>query len=745
LRLSNKKLMHRIDIYPTHIHGNLQFRRGRPFPYGASFVFGGINFSIYSAHATACTLLLYEKGAREPFAEIPFPEDFRIGSVFAMIVFDLDYENLEYGYRFDGPWDPENGHRFDASMVLLDPYARQIGGRSVWGQTPDKDDPYPYRAQILINDFDWEHDAPPNIPMEDLVIYEMHVRGFTRHYSSGVKHPGTYAAIRDKIPYFKELGINAVELMPVFEFDEFEYAHRVNPETGEPLKNYWGYSTVGFFAPKAGFAAGGRFAMQADELKTLVKELHQNGIEVFLDVVFNHTSEGDERGPTTSFRGIDNKTYYMLAPDGGYFNFSGTGNTLNCNHPVVRELVIDCLRYWAFEYHIDGFRFDLASILGRAQDGTPLANPPLIEALAYDPILAKRKLIAEAWDAGGLYQVGTFPAYGRWAEWNGKYRSAIRRWVKGDDGLIEEVARRINGSPDLYQTRGPTASINFITCHDGFTLRDLFSYNEKHNLANGEENRDGGNDNDSWNCGVEGPTDDPEVLALRDRLMRNAIAILMISQGVPMLRMGDEYGHTSFGNNNTYCHDNELTWFNWEQLEENAELFQFHRKMIAFRHAYPILRYPRFLTPVVRERTISVREASGPVDDVKSRKRKVIRVIEYPDTVDATQCPELTWHGVKAGRPDWAWWNRTLAFMLCNRSIRREDEPLDTVYVAMNMHWEPHPFSLPRLLDGRRWYLALDTGATAPDDIYELGAEPLLADQKTLEMVERSVVALVAK
>ena len=549
--------MERIDIHPTHTYGEFKLRAGRPLPFGATRVEGGINFSISSRHASSCTLVLFKKRQSEPMAEIPFPDEFRIGNVFAMVVFGLDYENIEYGFRMDGPYNPQEGHRFDPTKILLDPYAKVIGGRDVWGVQPDWNDIYQHRGRIVFDDFDWQSDRPLEIPIEDLIIYEMHVRGFTRHPSSGVKHPGTFAGIREKIPYLKELGINCIELMPIFEFDEFENS-RTHPETGELLLNYWGYSQVGFFAPKAGYAATGKFSMQVDELKALIQDLHNNGIEVFLDVVFNHTAEGNENGPTISFRGIDNQTYYMLTPEGYYYNFSGTGNTLNCNNPMVRNMVLDCLRYWAAEYHIDGFRFDLASILGRDPWGAPLSNPPLLENLAFDPILAKCKLIAEAWDAGGLYQVGSFPSYGRWAEWNGKYRDTVRKFLKGDMGQVGEMAQRIQGSPDLYWWRGPSASINFITAHDGFTLADLVSYNHKHNEANGEHNNDGSNDNDSWNCGWEGPTDDPEINALRCRQIKNAVAFLMVSQGVPMILMGDEIGRTQQGNNNAYCHDNEL-------------------------------------------------------------------------------------------------------------------------------------------------------------------------------------------
>ena len=494
----------RIDIYPTHQHAGFALQCGHPFLPGAWPVPGGVNFVVFSRHAHSCTLVLFEHGAAQPTAEIPFAEEFRVGHVFCMFVFGLSPEQFQYGYRMDGPWAPEQGHRFDPSKVLLDPFAACVAGGEVWGERASGDGLSRYRASLVPEDFDWEGDRPLGLPFTDLVIYEMHVRGFTRSPTSGVKFPGTFAGLREKIPFLKELGINCVELMPIFEFDECEVDRR-HPRTGERLLNYWGYNTLAFCAPKASYAASGRAGMQADEFKSLVKELHKSGIEVILDVVFNHTAEGGEDGPTLSFRGLDNRTWYLLTPEGRYQNFSGCGNTLNCNHPVVRDFVLNCLRWWVAEYHIDGFRFDLASILGRDQNGVALANPPLLEALAADPILGTTKLIAEAWDAGGLYQVGSFPAYGRWAEWNGRYRDCLRKFLKGDHGQVGEMASRLVGSPDLYATRGPAASINFVTCHDGFTLADLVSYNDKHNEANGEDNRDGASDNCSWNCGVEGP------------------------------------------------------------------------------------------------------------------------------------------------------------------------------------------------------------------------------------------------
>ncbi|WP_439558223.1 glycogen debranching protein GlgX [Dyadobacter sp.] len=701
----------RIDYYPTHEQQGIKFRRGHVLPFGATMVPNGINFSIYSSEAIDCTLVLFERGEAQPFAEIRFPEEFRTGNVYSMIVFDLDYERLEYGYRMDGPFKPEEGHRFDKNIILSDPYAKAIAGRDTWLATPNWDNIYPYRSRLVFEDFDWENDHPLETPIEDLVIYEMHVRGFTQHPSSNVKNPGTFAAIRSKIAYLKELGINCVELMPIYEFDEWENS-RENPATGGLIVNFWGYSTVNFFSPKAGYAATGKFGMQVDELKTLVKELHKNGIEVMLDVVFNHTAEGDHRGHTISFRGIDNKTYYMLTPEGYYFNFSGTGNTLNCNNPVVRNMVLDCLRYWAADYHIDGFRFDLAAILGRDQNGAPLSNPPLLESLAYDPILAKCKLVAEAWDAGGLYQVGSFPAYGRWAEWNGKYRDGIRKFLKGDEGQIGDLAQSIQGWPDLYYYRGPTASINFIACHDGFTLYDLFAYNEKHNEANGENNNDGGNDNHSWNCGVEGETDDPNINQLRHKQIKNALSILMVSQGVPMILSGDEMGVTKNGNNNTYCHDNELNWVDWGLLEKNADLFNFSKHIMHFRRAHPVLR---------------------------SRTH-----FQHRDYVGSGY-PDISFHGTQAWHADFSASSRCLAFMLDGAHAKGGTIVDDTIYVALNSYWDALYYELPQLPNGRNWYLAVNTDMPSGQDIYEIGKEPKLDDQGRFLVGGRATVILVGK
>jgi glycogen operon protein len=693
-----------IDVHPSHYHDGFPLRPGFPTPFGASLVPRGINFAIYSRHASSCTLVLFRSGQAEPLAEVPYPAGFRVGDVFALTVLGLDPEGLEYGFRLDGPFAPAQGHRFDAAKVLLDPAARAVSGRAVWG---DGSGPWPPRGHLVLGDFDWEGDRPLRLPAEDLVLYELHVRGFTRDPSSGVRFPGTYAGLREKIPYLQELGVTGVELMPVFEFDELDNS-RVNPQTGERLHNYWGYSTLCFYAPKAGYAATGRLGLQGDELKALVKELHAAGIEVILDVVFNHTAEGNETGPTLSFRGLDNRTWYLLGPDGRYLNFSGCGNTLNCNHPVVRDFVLHCLRYWVAEYHIDGFRFDLASILGRDPSGAPLSNPPLLEALALDPVLSKSRLIAEAWDAGGLYQVGRFPAYGRWAEWNGQYRDCVRRFLKGDAGMVSELALRLMGSPDLYADRGPWASVNFVTCHDGFTLWDLVSYNDKHNEANGECSRDGSDANFSWNCGVEGPTDDPGILALRRRQIKNALTMLLLSQGIPMLLMGDEVGRTQQGNNNAYCQDNELNWFDWNLLQDNADCLRFCRHLIAFRKQHPSLRQP----------------------------------LHAGHSGAGGGFLEVSWHGTAAWRPDWSAGSRSLALLLRGGSGAG---PEDVLYLALNAYWEMLPFGLPAPPPGWRWHVFVNTGMAPPEDVWPPGAEPPLGDQGRVLVGPRSVVVFVAR
>jgi isoamylase len=552
---------------------------------GAVAIPGGVSFTIHSQEATSVQLALFQREAIEPYAILPFPETYKVGNVYSMIVFGLDIEEFEYAYIVDGPWEPERGLIFDKTKYLLDPYARAVTGQSGWGEKPAYGSQY--RARVVASDFDWANSKQPYIPMKDLVIYELHVRGFTKDPSSEVEHRGTFAGLMEKIPYLLELGVNAVELMPVFEFDEMR-DHRV--VDGRNLYDYWGYNPVCFFAPNTSYTAEVEYNREGDELKALVKKMNENGIEVYLDVVFNHTAEGDEEGPYISFKGLDNNVYYMLTPDGKYYNFSGCGNTINCNHPVVQRMILDCLRYWVIEYRVDGFRFDLAAILGRNEDGTPMSNPSLLQNLAYDPNFGQcethRRSLGRCRLIPGRHFFFTLD---RWSEWNGKYRDEIRRFLKGESRLAHLAAERIGGSQDLYDTelRGANASVNFITCHDGFTLADLYAYDTKHNEGNGWDNTDGENHNHSWNCGVEGETDDPAVLQLRRKMMKNALAVLLASHGTPMLLAGDEFGNTQFGNNNAYCQDNEISWLNWHLLAENEDLFRFMKGMIQLRKNHP--------------------------------------------------------------------------------------------------------------------------------------------------------------
>jgi isoamylase len=653
----------------------LRVRPGAPLPYGAIPVPGGVTFSIPSGPATGMTLVLFRSGAPAPYAELAFPEDCRIGGVYAMTVLGLDPADVEYGYRAAGPCGP--GHRFDPGRILTDPYARAFGSRGPWGAPREPDPVYRHRARVAApGGYDWEGDRPPGIAPQDLVVYELHVRGFTRHPSSGVRAPGTYAGLAEKIGHLVRLGVNCVELMPVFEFDETDNP-RSDPAAGRPLYDYWGYNTVGYCAPKASYAAG---PDPAAEFKDLVKALHRAGIEVVLDVVFNHTAEGDGRGPVISLRGLDNRAYYMLDPDGGYRNYSGTGNTVNANDPVARAFVLDCLRYWVTEFHVDGFRFDLAAALTRAADGTPLANPPLLEAVAADPVLRDCKLIAEAWDAGGLYLVGAFPHYGRFAEWNGRFRDAVRRFLKADPGSGAEIGARLAGSPDLYGGRGPAASVNFVTAHDGFTLHDLYAYNERHNEANGEDNRDGESANHSWNCGHEGPTGDPQVLALRRRQVRNALLLLLAGHGVPMLAAGDEMGRTLGGNNNAYCLD-EASWLDWRLAEDNADLVRFTACLAAFRRAHPALR----------------------------ARTHTAQVVAAEDGFAAV--------------------------------TYRDGE--DVVHLVANSHWEPRETALPQLPPGLRWCRYADTAAPAPRDAADPGG-PAPAAGPVVRLDPRSAMLFAA-
>ena len=638
---------------------------------GATPLQNGVNFTIHTCGGTSCELLLFHRAQEEPFAVIPFPDAYKIGDVYSMIVYGLNIEEFEYAYRVDGPYRPEKGLLFDKNNILLDPYAKAVAGQRTWGIRWDHN----YHARVVRDRFDWGDTPQSKKELCDLIIYELHVRDFTHHPSSGVRHRGTFSGLMEKIPYLKELGINAVELMPIFEFDETMNSRTVDDKQ---LLECWGYNTVGFFAPNSSYAAANEHNQEGTEFKTLIRELHANGIEVILDVVFNHTAEGNEKGKTISFKGLDNNIYYMLTPDGNYYNFSGCGNTLNCNHPVVQQLILECLRYWTINYRVDGFRFDLASILGRNEDGSPMNNPPLLRTLANDPILSNVKLIAEAWDAGGLYQVGSFPASGRWAEWNGRYRDALRSFLKGDCWHAWDAAWSISGSGDLYggfydhnhsNYAGYNSCVNFLTCHDGFTLYDLYSYNEKHNEANGWNNTDGADDNRSWNCGVEGDTDDPEVLALRRRMIRNACAVLMCSRGTPMFLSGDEFGNTKFGNNNSYCQDNITSWLDWRMLEKNKDLFEFFKFMIAFRKQHPVI-HKQLPTSVCGMDPIHTHNVNADQTDIPRDAR--------------TFCVSFAGYDKKKGHDD-------------------------LIYIAVNTFWEDVTITLPDLHGRGAWHLNVNT------------------------------------
>ena len=685
------------QLKPLDTICGFQVRPGFFLDFGATVIPGGVNFTIQSHKATSCELLLFHREAEEPFAVLPFPDNYRIGFCYSMIVFGLDIEEFEYAYRLDGPYDEKMGLRFDRTKVLLDPYARAVTGQSHWGH---KNNPqHGYRARVVHSNFDWGQQRHTSIPMEDLIIYELHVRGYTKDASSGVKHPGTFDGLKKKIPYLKGLGVNAVELMPVFEFDEMRDARLIDENL---LLDFWGYNPVSFFAPNTSYSSSKEYNREGMELKSLIKELHDQNIEVILDVVFNHTAEGNEFGPSFSFKGFDNQIYYMLTPDGHYYNFSGCGNTLNCNHPVVQNMILDCLRYWVIEYRVDGFRFDLASILGRNEDGTPLHQPPLLRSLAFDSILGNVKLIAEAWDAGGLYQVGSFPSWKRWAEWNGRYRDDMRRFLKGDDFLSQAAARRITGSPDLYDPvfRGRNASVNFLTCHDGFTLYDLYSYNEKHNEANGWGNTDGADDNNSWNCGVEGDTTDPSVLALRRKMMMNACAVLMCSRGTPMFLAGDEFADTRYGNNNPYCQDNLISWLDWSLLEKNRALYEFFRYMIHFRKAHACIR--KDLEP------------------------------------SYLGFPSMSLHGLTPWKPDLPESSHTACVLFSgyDDSLHKED----LVFLAVNTHWCSAALTLPQLPDGYTWKIAVNTGdkkqqTFTDSEIPAAGSSVLLGERSVIVFV----------
>lgn len=689
-----------VGLQPLDEIDGYQVRPGFYNRDGATATTRGVSFTIHSFGATGCSVLLFHPQEKEPYAVLKYPESYHIGNTFAMFVFGLKIEEFEYAFRLEGPYDAEKGLLFSDQHVLLDPYARAVTGQRNWGEQEEEN--FVYHARVVENNFDWGDIRQVEHPAEDLIIYEMHVRGFTKDESSGVKAKGTYEGLREKIPYLRDLGINAVELMPIFEFDEMESTRIVD---GERLYNYWGYNTVCFFAPNTSYTYAVEHNHEGDELKQLIYELKQNKIEVILDVVFNHTAEGNEDGPCFSFKGIDNNIYYILTPDGHYYNFSGCGNVMNCNHPSVRRFIIDCLRYWVTEYRVDGFRFDLASILTRDEKGAPMADPPLLQEIACDAILGKVKLIAEAWDAGGLYQVGSFPSWSRWSEWNGRYRDDMRRFLKGDEGMAGTAITRITGSKDLYDpdSRGSSASVNFITCHDGFTLYDLYSYNMKHNEKNGWDNTDGDNNGNSWNCGVEGDTDDEKVETLRRRMVKNAFATLMCSRGPAMFYAGDEFCNTQFGNNNAYCQDNITSWLDWTRLDTYREIYDFFRYMIQFRKRHPILR--------------------------KTTKTA------------ACGLPEISIHN---GFP----WNggtdhttRLIGIMYAGRN--QEDTKDDIVFYGMNAYWEPLVMQLPELSEELQWKICVNTSTGYGDEqATENGTE--FYAKSTVSVPPRTVMILEA-
>jgi glycogen operon protein len=746
--------------------------RGRPLPLGASHAPDGANFALLCRHGRRVALvILPEGGGNTPLAELPLDaHKNRTGDHWHIRVHDLP-DTFCYGWRVEGPPGPRT--RFDPSRLLLDPAASLLSHGADWAGTCETDPQRTSRRSLFRRAarYDWGDDAPPLIEYEDSVIYEVHVRGFTCDPSSGVSHPGTFQGMIEKIPYLKWLGVTAVELMPVFEWDECDCPF-FNPETGEKLTNFWGYNPVAFAAPKAAFAATAKQHGQTHEFRDMVKAMHAAGIEVILDVVFNHTGEGNDAGRTYSFRGLDNELYYLLDDHGRYLNYSGCGNTVNCNHPVVRDLIMTCLRYWVGDMHVDGFRFDLASILGRDRRGNVMVEPPVIESITEDGVLADAKLIAEPWDAAGLYQVGRFPFGRRWSEWNGQYRDDVRRFWKGDIGLTSAVANRICGSSDLYQWSGrlPRHSVNFITAHDGFTLYDLVSYNHKHNDANGEQSRDGSNDNHSWNCGVEGETADPDVLALRQRQARNMMTTLMISQGVPMLLAGDEMLRTQKGNNNAWCQDNEISWVNWKLTEENKGYLRFVRELIHLRKRHPALRRRRFFVGEFRRGAATTPAPAAPVLADPAHAGEVFPTAGPVRPGDAglprqdetatgratrerampvAMLADIHWHGVEPGQPDFGFGSRTLAFALDGRFTGREGEAdyqIDSdFYVAMNAWSEGLRFRIPPSPTRRRWRRLIDTALPAPQDFISEGEGPLVADGSQYLVAPFSTLVLISE
>ncbi|MCS6958717.1 MAG: glycogen debranching protein GlgX [Pseudanabaenaceae cyanobacterium SKYGB_i_bin29] len=678
---------------------------GTSYPLGATLREDGVNFCLFSRNAYAVELLLFDDvDDPRPSRVIDLdPQKNRTFHYWHVFVKHLQEGQL-YGYRVFGPYAPYLGHRFDGNKVLLDPYTKAVAMGKHYSRLAAMR-PGDNAAQCLKSvvvgqgGYDWEEDTPIHRPFAKTVIYEMHVAGFTQHPSSGLPDHlrGTYRGVIEKIPYLQSLGITAVELLPVQYYD---------PQDARPgLTNYWGYSPLAFFAPYSGYSSASDPIGVINEFKDMVKALHRAGIEVILDVVFNHTAEGDQHGPTFSFKGLENSVYYILDPQGmGYKNYSGCGNTLKTNHGIVQRLILDCLRYWVAEMHVDGFRFDLASVFSRGESGQILKNPPILWAIEFEPVLAGVKLIAEAWDAGGLYQVGSFVGE-RFTEWNGPYRDDVRKFVKGDDGIVEHFASRIIASPDIYRqpNREPNRSIHFITCHDGFTLNDLVSYNEKHNWNNLEDNKDGANDNFSWNCGVEGETDDPEINQLRLRQIKNFFTILFISQGTPMILMGDEVRRTQKGNNNAYCQNNEISWFNWDSVEKEAHLLRFVQSLIRFAQERAILAVEQFLH---------------------------IGFDEYQ--------PSIVWHGVELEEPDWGYFSHSLAFTLYHPKPQEE-----YLHVICNAYWEPLDFALPPLPPNWHWHRIVDTYLPSPDDFSPPETAAYVASDRYRAM-PRSTIVLMA-
>jgi glycogen operon protein len=692
----------------TEVEEGLADLVGKSFPLGATVLADGVNFSVFSREASRVELLLFDDPAAvHPARVIELdPRTHRTYHYWHLFVPGIGPGQL-YGYRAIGPFDPDSGLRFDPSKALLDPYGRAVvvpdGYSRHKASQFGENDAIAMKSVVVDPDlYDWEGDAPSHRPFATTVIYEMHVAGFTRHPSSGVAAElrGTYAGMIEKIPYLQDLGITAVELLPVFQFDR--------QDCPPGLVNYWGYSPVWFFALHAGYSSRKDALGPVDEFRDLVKALHRAGIEVILDVVYNHTAEGNGEGPTLCFRGLANEVYYILEQDHAqYANYSGTGNTLNANQPIVRRMILDSLRYWVVDMHVDGFRFDLASILSRDETGRPLEDPPVLWDIESDPVLAGTKLIAEAWDAAGLYQVGSFIG-DSWKEWNGRFRDDVRRFVKGDGGTVKLLAQRVLGSPDIfgYEEREPEQSINFVTCHDGFTLNDLVSYNNKHNEANGEGNRDGMDENLSWNCGVEGPSGDPSIERLRRRQVKNCFVLLLISVGTPMLQMGDEIGRTQRGNNNAYCQDNEAGWLDWSLLDRHRDLYRFSQKLIAHR-----LRWI----------------GSGGQVSFELSLNELLR------------SAEIEWHGVRLGAPDWADDSHSIAFTLRSGRYRL---PL-WLHVMFNAYWEALDFDLPAASPGPvGWQRWIDTSLDSPEDITEDPATAPPVAGMLYRVAPRSAVAL---